>query len=64
MSDVEKEPLIALMQAKSGSARDVAFLRMYADKIENGTARLWEIESIVRVTLSDIVDRVMSRRST
>ena len=55
-------PLVAYMRAESGPDRDVAFLRVYAEKVEAGTATAWEIESVVRATLSAIVDRVMGRK--
>ena len=38
-------PLVAYMRAESGPERDVAFLRVYADKVEQGTATAWEKRS-------------------
>ena len=52
-----RNDLLEYMTTSSGPARDAAFLRIYADKVENGTAGLWEIESIVRATLLAIVQR-------
>lgn len=57
-NDVETSDLMTYMTTASGPERDASWLRMYAEKIRNGTAWSWEIPSTVAGTMEAIASRV------
>ena len=53
------EPLIDYMTTASPVARDAAWLRLYAQKVRDDTARGWEISSVVAAVLDGIATRLV-----
>lgn len=56
--ELEPSPLAACMAAETTRERDVAYLRLYAEKIRNQTERFWEIPNTRAAVLEGIASRL------
>lgn len=57
MQELTPPPLLAYMHAKTTVERDVAYLRLYAEKIRNRSETIWEIPNTRAATVEDIAKR-------
>jgi len=56
--------LVLYMTTTDGPIRDAAWLRMYAEKIRNGTAFDFDIPNTIATTIDGIANRMLTRSDT